>query len=116
MLTKLPSDPAPTARELEAAQHAARILHATLIPDSVLAYICDRQKPGSCGPGKYDLTIDIRVGSRDADAARHLDAANRWRIFAAVVDLREASAAAKREQADPEPQRHSHPFFSAHNN
>jgi hypothetical protein len=52
----------PTAGELEAAQHGARVLHATLMPvDSIRAYICEHKNPASCGQGKFDLIVDVRV-------------------------------------------------------
>jgi hypothetical protein len=56
------SDPIPTAGEAEAAQHGAQVLRAALIPiDSLVAYLCDRSKPADCGPGKFDLVVDVRV-------------------------------------------------------
>jgi hypothetical protein len=56
-----PSDPTPTAGQLEGAHHGAEILHATLMPiDSMVAYLCG-SKPGGCGPGKFDLIVDVRV-------------------------------------------------------
>lgn len=56
------SDPTPTAGQMEAAQQGARVLRATLIPiDSLNAYLCDRSKTGDCGPGKFDLVVDVRV-------------------------------------------------------
>jgi hypothetical protein len=67
------SDPAPTARQLEAAQRAAEVLHATLIPlDSQIVYLCDRNKPESCGPGQFDLIVNIRVLSITGNASEVL--------------------------------------------
>ena len=56
------SGPAPTAVQLEAAEQGARILRATLMPfDSLSAKLCDRKKPGDCGPGKFGVIVDVRV-------------------------------------------------------
>lgn len=64
------SDSTPTAGELEAAQRGAGVLHAALMPmDSLNPYICDRSKPGSCGPGKFDLIVEVRVFSITGNAS-----------------------------------------------
>lgn len=57
-----PTGPALTPTQIEAAQQGARILGATLIPyDGYWKKICDRKKPEDCGPGKFDLIVDVRV-------------------------------------------------------
>lgn len=56
-----PTDPALTPSQIEAAQHGARILGATLIPYESFAKLCNRKKPGDCGPGKFDLLVGVRV-------------------------------------------------------
>jgi hypothetical protein len=61
---------APTAGQLKAAQQAARVLGATVIPfDSLSAKLCDRKKPGDCGPGKFDLIVDVHVNKITENAS-----------------------------------------------
>ena len=56
------SGPAPTPGQIEAAQHGARVLRATLIPfDSLTRKLCDRKHTGDCGPGKFDLGVEVHV-------------------------------------------------------
>lgn len=67
------SGPAPTAGQLEAAQQGARVLRAALLPfDSLSAKLCDRKKPGDCGPGKYHLAVEIRVSTVTGNASEVL--------------------------------------------